>query len=125
MPDLMYHRRDYPTGSGTTMGMTFIATGSTKFIESTQIEYVDLIEDPTLIPSGATPAIVGKVLPQFKVVVLDDDEIVAAISYKSNRNWTLPPLTANLVSPSGSTSTGLLPSNQYMWLTYTFENTFG
>lgn len=125
MPDLMYHRRDYPTGSGTTMGMTFIATGSTKFIENTQIEYVDLIEDPTLIPSGATPAVVGKVLPQFKVVVLDDDEIVAAISYKSNRNWTLPPLTANLISPSGSTSTGLLPSNQFMWLTYTFENTSG
>jgi hypothetical protein len=125
MPDLMYHRRDYPTGSGTTMGMTFIATGSTKFITNTQIEYVDLIEDPTLIPSGTTPAIVGKVLPQFKIVVLDDDEIVAAISYKSNRNWTLPPLTANLISPSGSTSTGLLPSNQYMWLTYTFENTSG
>jgi hypothetical protein len=125
MPDLMYHRRDYPTGSGTTMGMTFIATGSTKFIENTQIEYVDLIEDSTLLPSGTTPAIVGKVLPQFKVVVLDDDEIVAAISYKSNRNWTLPPLTANLISPSGNTSTGILPSNQYMWLTYTFENTSG
>jgi len=122
MPDLMYHRRDYPTGSGTTMGMTFIATGSTKFIANTQIEYVDLIEDPSLIPQGVTPAIVGKVLPQFKVVVIDDDEIVAAISYKSNRNWTLPPLSASLVSPSGTTA-GILPSNHYMWLTYTFENT--
>jgi hypothetical protein len=124
MPDLMYHRRDYPTGSGTTMGMTFIATGSTKFITNTQIEYVDLIEDPTLIPPGATPAIVGKVLPQFKVVVIDDDEIVAAISYKSNRNWTLPELSASLVSPSGTTA-GILPPNHYMWLTYTFENTSG
>jgi len=125
MPDLMYHRRDYPTGSGTTMGMTFIATGTTKLITNTDIEYIDLIEDPTLIPSGTTPMVVGKVFPQLKVVVVNDDEIVAAMSYKSNRNWTLPALTANLVSPSGSTSTGVLPSQQFMWLTYTFENTSG
>ena len=125
MPDLMYHRRDYPTGSGTTMGMTFIATGATKYITGTDIEYVDLIEHPSLISSGTTPVVVGKVFPQLKVVTIHDDEIVTAISYKSNRNWTLPPLTANLVSPSGATATGILPSQQYMWLTYTFENTSG
>lgn len=123
MPDLMYHRRDYPTGSGTTMGMTFIATGITQYITNTDIEYVELIEDPSLIASGLTPKVVGKVFPQLKVVVINDDEIVAAISYKSNRNWTLPELTANLVSPNGLASTGILPSQQYMWLTYTFENT--
>lgn len=122
MPDLMYHRRDYPTGSGTTMGMTFLASGATKLITNTDIEYIDLIEDVSLIPSGATPMVVGKVFPQLKVIAIHDDEIVAAISYKSNRNWTLPALTANLVSPANSTSTGLLPTQQYMWLTYTFEN---
>jgi hypothetical protein len=124
MPDLMYHRRDYPTGSGTTMGMTFLASGSTQLIAGTDIEYIDLIEDSSLIPLGQTPQIVGKVFPQLKVIVIDDDEIVAAISYKSNRNWTLPPLTANLVS-SNNPSGGLLPPQQYMWLTYTFENTSG
>jgi len=124
MPDLMYHRRDYPTGSGTTMGMTFLASGSTQLITGTDIEYIDLIEDSSLIPLGQTPQIVGKVFPQLKVIVIDDDEIVAAISYKSNRNWTLPPLTANLVS-SNNPSGGLLPPQQYMWLTYTFENTSG
>lgn len=126
MPDLMYHRRDYPTGSGTTMGMNFLASGTTKFIgdTATNIEYIDLIEDPTLIPAGQTPQIVGKVFPQLKVIVIDDDEIVAAISYKSNRNWTLPPLSANLVS-SNNTTPGLLAPQQYMWLTYTFENTSG
>jgi hypothetical protein len=125
MPDLMYYRRNYPTGSGTTMGMTFIATGSTKFITGTDIEYIELIEDPSLIPSGVTPSVIGKVFPQLKVVTINDDEVVAAISYKSNRNWTLPPLTANLISPSGPTATGILPSQEYMWLTYTFENTSG
>jgi hypothetical protein len=122
MPDLMYHRRDYPTASGTTMGMTFLASGSTKYITNTDIEYIDLIEDVTLIPSGATPLVIGKVFPQLKVIAIHDDEIVAAISYKSNRNWTLPALTANLTAPFNSTSTGILPAQQYMWLTYTFEN---
>lgn len=122
IPDLMYHRRDYATGSGTTMGMTFIASGATKLITNTDIEYIDLIEDPSLIPSGATPMVVGKVFPQLKVIAIHDDEVVAAISYKSNRNWTLPALTASLVAPSNSTATGVLPSQQYMWLTYTFEN---
>jgi hypothetical protein len=122
MPDLMYHRRDFPTASGTTMGMTFLASGSTKYITNTDIEYIDLIEDVTLIPSGATPLVIGKVFPQLKVIAIHDDEIVAAISYKSNRNWTLPALSANLTAPFNSTSTGLLPPQQYMWLTYTFEN---
>ncbi len=125
MPDLMYHRRDYSTANGTTMGMSFLASGTTKYINNTDIEYIDLIEDPTLIASGYTSQVIGKVFPQLKVVTIEDDEIVAAISYKSNRNWTLPPLTANLVSPSGGTSTGVLQPNEYMWLTYTFENTSG
>jgi hypothetical protein len=125
MPDLMYHRRDYSSGSGTTMGMSFLASGATNYVGNTDIEYVDLIEDPSLIPVGATPQMIGKVYPQLKIITIEDDEIIAAMSYKSNRNWTLPSLSANLVSPSGGTSNGVLPSNQYMWLTYTFENTSG
>jgi len=123
MPDLMYHRRNFSTASGTTMGMRFIASGTTKYIGSSDIEYIDLIEDPSLIPNNTIPAIVGKVLPQLKMIVFSDDEIVAAISYKSNRNWTLPELSANIVSPSGGTSTGVLLSNETIYLTYLLENT--
>jgi len=120
LPDLMWHRRDFATGSGTTMGMTFTANGATKFIGTSQIEYIDLIEDSTLIPSTSTPQVVGMVLPQHKMIILTDDELVAAISYKSNRNWTLPPLSATLKSPS--TPDGALEPTETMWLTYTFEN---
>ena len=122
LPDLMYHRRNYSTGSGTTMGMRFVASGSTKYIGNSEIEYVDLIEDPTLIASGMTALAVGKVFPQLKMVVIDNDEIVSAISYKSNRNWTLPQLAANLANPSGGTSTGVLPINSTIYLTYILEN---
>lgn len=124
LPDLMYHRANYATGSGTTMGMSFIASGSTKMIGTSNIEYIDLIEEPTLI-GASTPLVVGKVFPQLKTVVIEDDEIVAAISYKANRNWTLPALSAFLSAPTGGTSTGVLEVNKTMYLTYTLENSTG
>ena len=40
--------------------------------------------------SNGLPNRVGKVYPDSKIIVFDDQEIVAAMSYKSNRNWTLP-----------------------------------
>ena len=123
LPDLMYHRRNYSTESGTTMGMTFIASGTTKFITGTDLEYVDLIEDPSLVSD--TTKIVGKVFPQLKTVIFEDDEIVAATSYKSNRNWTLPALKAKLSAPAGGVSAGVLKTNETMYISYTFENTIG
>ena len=123
MPDLMYHRYSGTTGSGTSMGMTFIATGTTQVITNTDIEYIDLIEDPTLIAAASTPKVVGRIYPQLKTCVIHDDEIVAATSYKSNRNWTLPELAATLQAPTGGTSTGVLAINDTMYLTYILENT--
>jgi hypothetical protein len=122
LPDLMYHRRDFSTGSGTTQGMTFVSSGSTKLIGTSDIEYIDLIEDPTLISSATTAQVIGKVFPQLKIVVIHDDEIVAALSYKSNRSWTLPSLSATLNAPTGTTA-GLLETNKTMYLTYSLENT--
>ncbi len=121
LPDLMYHRRNGSTASGTTMGMRFIASGSS-YYTTQDIEYVELIEDPALLSSSSTPKVVGRAYPQLKTVVIHNDEIVAAMSYKSNRNWTLPELSATLVAPSGGTSTGVLNTNQTMYLTYVLDN---
>lgn len=121
LPDLMYHRRNGSTASGTTMGMRFIATGGT-FMTTQDIEYIELIEDPAFLNSGATPNVVGRVYPQLKTVAIHNDEIVAAMSYKSNRNWTLPELSATLASPTGGTSTGVLNTNQTMYMTYILDN---
>lgn len=122
VPDMMYHRISGSTGSGTTMGMTFIATGTTSVLPNTDLEYIDLYEDATLLAASATPQKVGKIFPQLKIAVFNDDEIVAAMSYKSNRNWTLPELSAVLTSPSGGTSTGVLGVGDTMYLTYILEN---
>ncbi len=120
LPDLMYHRRNFATGFGTEMGMRFIATGQTKTLGK-DLQYIDLIEDPTKI-SSTVPEVVGRVYPQLKTIVIHDDEIVAAMSYKSNRNWTLPELSASLASPSGNTSTGILAANKTIYLTYSLDN---
>ena len=123
LPDLMYHRANYSTASGQTQGMAFVASGVSQTLGTSDIEYYDLYEDSTYV--GNNPQIVGKVLPQLKMVVIDNDEIVAAMSYKSNRNWTLPALSAFLSAPSGGTSTGILDINQTMYLTYSLENITG
>ena len=125
MPDLMYHRSTYATESGTTMGMKFVASGVTQYVGTSDIEYMDLYEDSTYLSNSLTPIVVGRVYPQFKSIVLHDDEIVAATSYKSNRNWTLPELSAIVSSPSGGTSTGILPINSTIYLTYSLENEIG
>jgi hypothetical protein len=122
LPELMYHRRNYRTASGITMGMKFIASGGTQLIGTSQIQYVDLMEDSSMISSGLTAVSVGRVFPQLKTIIFDNDEIVSALSYKSNRNWTLPELSASLSAPSGGTSTGILDVNETMYLTYTLDN---
>jgi hypothetical protein len=103
--------------------MTFIATGTTKLLGTSEIEYIDLIENPTMVSDN--PRVVGKVLPQLKTIIFEDDEIVAATSYKSNRNWTLPALKAKLVGSANGVNGGILETNKTMYITYTFENTTG
>jgi hypothetical protein len=72
---------------------------------------------------------VGRVFPDQQTIVFDDEEIVAALSYKSNRNWTLPApklglLTPNICGDESGTSTGVLTnSSEYMYVTYRFRDT--
>jgi hypothetical protein len=83
--------------------------------------------DTNANPNGI-PNRVGKVYPDSKIVVFDDEEIVAAMSYKSNRNWTLPAPQLNLLAPNLCTgdidSVGILTDNtQTLYLTYRFDST--
>lgn len=123
LPDLMYHRRDFSTEEGVVMGMDFVTSGTVSTVGVSDIEYVNLYEDSTMVSDE--PRIVGRVFPQLKTIIFDDDEIIAAMSYKSNRNWTLPPLSSTLVSSSAGSNGGMLGINDTIYISYTFENTSG
>lgn len=76
------------------------------------------------------PSRVGKVFPDHKIVIIDDEEIIAAMSYKSNRNWTLPAprvalVTPNTCGPINQSIDGVLTgSGEYMYVTYRFTNQY-
>ena len=129
MPTVMWH-----TTGNTTIGL--LLTGETRTtprsITSTanpnsDIKYYELhtsggtggITTPSYIP----PVSIGKIFPDLKMAVIDDEEIVAALSYKSNRNWTLPQLDASYYTPSGATS--LMSSGDQLWISYMFTTTSG
>jgi hypothetical protein len=77
-------------------------------------------------PNGL-PSRIGKVFPDSKLIIIDDEEIVAALSYKSNRNWTLPAPQVSLITPNTggvSNSTGVLTGGaETLWVTYRLSNT--
>lgn len=116
VPTVMWHNRAFGgSATGDLIGMRFISDTTLMYVENTNIEYYNLIEDATWSNTPSSPMVVGRVYPQLKIVVITDEELLAAMSYKSNRNWTLPKLKASLTSPSG---VGLLAPNQTLFLTY-------
>jgi len=75
------------------------------------------------------PNRVGKVFPDQKIIVIDDEEIIASMSYKSNRNWTLPSPQLSLITPNtcgtNTSNEGILTGdNQTLYVTYRFTNDF-
>ena len=79
--------------------------------------------------SDGYPSRIGKVFPDQKIIVIDDEEIIAAMSYKSNRNWTLPAPKLSLITPNicgtdSQLSDGLLEdTTEYLHVTYRLSNT--
>lgn len=81
--------------------------------------------------STGYPNRIGKVWPDLKIVTIDDEEILASMSWISKRTWTLPAprlsLTApNLCNVDAGDDVGIMTgTGQTMWVTYIFDNDFG
>ena len=122
---VMWHRRnDVGTGSGTTLGMRFVSDTILKTTASNNdIEYYDLIEFSGMSVTPTLPMVVGKVFPQLKIVVIDNEELMSAMSYKSNRNYTLPDLAGELVTSVSGNCTGVLKAGESLYMTYWLSNT--
>jgi hypothetical protein len=75
-------------------------------------------------PDGM-PSRVGKVFPDDRIIIFDDEEIIASFSYVANRNYTLPaPKIATIIPGScGGSTDGILDNQtQCLWVTYLFES---
>jgi hypothetical protein len=112
LPHLMYHGSLTPV-----LGATFTC-GNTKQILSDSgsgfsTPYYDLID--------AQNTVVGKVFIDLKVCLIENSEILAALSYTSNRNWTLPPLKSVSVVQK-STNASFTGPYYDLYLTYRFAN---
>jgi hypothetical protein len=136
IPTLMWHK-----STGGTIGETFYIDPpgydlcKPKYIKSTKnvdmndpgIRYYQLWD--TNPDSNGNLNRVGKVFPDSQIVVIDDEEIIAAMSYKANRNWTIPAPKLSLLTPNtcfsnGQNATGILTNNtQKMWVTYRLDST--
>lgn len=135
IPWLMWHKN-----TGGTIGQEFYIDPSgytlleEYYIESTKNVYMSTpgmryyhLWD-TNPSTGIYTNRVGKVWPDLKLITFDDDELVAVMNGKSNRNWTLPAPRLSLVSPytmdnTLSNNDGVLSSQtQTMWVTYRFNN---
>jgi hypothetical protein len=97
IPTIMWHK-----STKTKMGLTLIpysAYGNPMYLiadkivnHGLQTPYYYLID---INDTSSTPYSVGKVFPELKIFVIEDQELLFAMSYKSNRNWTLPNYTIN------------------------------
>lgn len=125
LPTLMWHGRWFGGSAlGDRLGMRFISQGNAKYIDAlnNNIEYYELAEDPQFIEPGRTPIVVGKVFTELKILTIEHPELIAAMSYKSNRNWTLPNLKGKMISPIGGINNGVLGRNKRMFVTYTLRS---
>jgi len=137
IPTLMWHK-----STGTTIGQTFWIDPpgydlcKPFYIKSTEnidmndpgIRYYHLWD--TNPDSNGNLNRIGKVFPDQEIIVVDDEEVIAALSYKSNRNFTLPAPKLSLLTPNicdtGNNSTGLMTDpTQRFWVTYLFESQTG
>lgn len=119
MPTLMWHGRVFSgSGTGNLIGESFTGTGVEKYVTlsgvSTEVRYYDLADS-----SGNN--FVGRIFPDHQVMTIDDQELVAAMSYKSNRSWTLPTLGYGLVTATD----GIIGQTQDLYITYMFANSSG
>jgi len=130
IPFILYERN-----TGTTIGATFYMDNEDKYINSSAIDtrtnqmkfrYLLDIKYP-VDEEDRKKHTVGKIFVNHKVIVFDDQEIVAVLDYKSNRRYTLPipriaavpmdidcgivsPVSSPSATPSISVSPSVTPS---------------
>jgi hypothetical protein len=119
----MWHNTAANNGEGISYGVTlYDVYGDTKTDSIANTTYRDLRDGVV-----STSKIVGRVYHKLKLVIITDRELLNVMTYKSNRNYTLPPLQVNTSSVpkyplSTSSATGLIKSGKTYFVTYLTES---
>ena len=130
LPTILWHKSAPSGGSGTGTGIGLTLSAQTvpgAFITSNSVLLgtasipFDVPYDNLVDNQGN---IVGKVFYTLKLAVVEDEELVVTLSYKSNRNWSLPTLNGSFVS-AVSENQGLIGSNRECHVTYLLANETG
>lgn len=83
LPTIMWHKN-----TGGTMGLTLTGDyASIDTLPELDTTYMNLVDE--------FGNVVGKVFTDLKLFIIEDQDLLFAMSYKSNRNWTLPPVVAD------------------------------
>lgn len=126
LPTVLYHKSNIAGGSGlgTKIGLTLSASTVAKTVTSNSttlgtaetpfnLRYNDLVD--------TNGTVLGKVFNDLKMVAIDDEELLMAMSYKSNRNWTLPRIDGAFTNATTELA-GLIGSTEEVYVTYLLAN---
>jgi hypothetical protein len=124
VPFLMWHKKQFDgLSTATNIGYTFICDTTVKYMGANNtIKYYDLIDQEYI------PTVVGKVLVDEKIAIIEDQELLVALSYKGNRNYTLPTPQLTMVNPgvcAESSMVGALQPNESFHVSYIFTDVSG
>jgi len=124
IPHVLWHHASYESGVGTLAGLRLSDAASSQYYDSIAGTTYRILYDGSSTTSNA----VGRVYHKLKIFVITDPELLTALSYKSNRNWSLPKPNIRLVdSPAAPLTTnnasGIARSNYSYLVTYRTENT--
>lgn len=117
IPFILYHRTPNTIGAKFSMDTTPYYIKSNITTTKQALEYRYLLDE-----NGYK---VGKVFVNNKIVVFDDQELVAVLDYRSNRKYTLPSPRV-YATPTDSTAANSMltgTTGQTVWFTYMLEYT--
>lgn len=123
IPYLMWHKIGEDNGTAVRFGASFYDIDGETITDSITNSTFRYLKDGTT----STSNIVGRVYHKLQIIIITDQELLTAMTYKSNRNFTLPQLNlssaANPKYPlSSGQATGLLENNKTYFVTYIMES---
>jgi hypothetical protein len=119
MPTILWHRKpEFISGRGIKGGHFFTdRKGTVQYDSVAQLPYSNLKDG---IDNNAIT--VGRVYHDLRMIVITHQDLLSAMSYKSNRNWTVPPLRLSLQDNYISNTTGLCKNDKVYLATYAFTS---